>query len=747
MKNKNTKKRKEILAAVAGIFGWQASEVPLNADGTLNLNPSQQAEIVRLSGNTDIVAQVNASLGEATPPCGAPAAPQTNTDDAPAADPAPDQDQNARGPQDAPTAQAPVPDTAPAPCADNTQAVIDNLNRATENRVAELTARLQAVQAAPTPVPGITMSPQTAMYNNTTLFPAMSLGIHGQTWAQLNAIGQQRPWNAHACEAMQCFADGVECTVDTRATFTQAAWEQLHADLKQAAFLTAPGTNIMNLDADWRRLPDFWPSAYNCRTGDTYAISKSGHVIQPFGDGFKPNNETDFWPEVMSLQKVELNYEFSVDELAKIEQDWLYQFNQPKGSANAFKMPFVRYILGRLAEMRDNDVREALFSGVWAPNSTRKPGYYLNSIDGLMYKIDRARGVKYHPFTDLGTPNASNIQDYVHAFCKRLQDLRGKAPMILYTTYEYVLAYRKSYAQELQVTIANVPTYVQDYPHVRLFPLDYLRGNFMFATDARNIIILNGDSTDERNLRTAQTIKSLQIAGQFNKGIHVGVFGKKFKSTDPVDYSLQRFFSNAEPIEYASVPAEVDAAELSAEYGHIIRLGANTTEVDITGISYATSGQPITILGSQSDHPATITTGSTFLGPKAKYSLGKGTLIRLMPLSGGKFAVMGYQANQPAAATVNLDPDATGIPSPLDRQVFVTAANTADTAIASIAAPAHPYDGFTITLRGGSDTHASTMATTEGKIQLSGPVTLKKDNEIVLCLYGEVWYETARKAS
>ena len=708
------------------------------------------------SGESDIVARVNASLGDNAPlpaPQAANAADNAPQDGAPAAPAATSDDDHAP--------EAPAQDAPADPPADNapqdrdngaqgasSDAVIAGLNAATDRRVAELSAQLAAAQAAPTPVPPIRMAPPATMFSATTLFPEMSMGMHGQKWAQLNAMSQERPWNLHAREAIQSFENGMECTVDTRVTFTQAAWEQLHADLKQAAFLTAPGTNIMNLDADWRRLPDFWPSAYNCRTGDTYAISKSGHVIQPFGDGFKPNNETDFWPEVMSLQKVELNYEFTVDELAKIEQDWLYQFNQPKGSANAFKMPFVRYILGRLAEMRDNDVREALFSGVYAPNTTRKPGYYLNSIDGLMYKIDRARGVKYHPFTDLGKPNASNIQDYVHAFCKRLQDLRGKAPMILYTTYEYVLAYRKSYAQELQVTIANVPTYVQDYPHVRLYPLDYLRGDFMFATDASNIIVLNGDAADERSLRTAQTIKSLQIAGQFNKGIHVGVFGKKFKDNDPVDFSLQRFFSNAEPIEYASVPADVDAVELSAEYGHIIRLGANTKAVNITGISYAKAGQALTILGSQSDYAATITPGDTFLGTEAKYTLGKGTLIRLMPLPGGKFAVMDYQANQPEATTIQLKANETVIPAPLDRQVIVTAENTQDTAIASITDPQHPYDGFSFTLRGGgSDAHPTTLAAVTGKIVLSGPITLKAGNEITLLLSGDVWYEKNRKAS
>lgn len=726
---------KKIIAKVAAVLGLSPDQVPLNDAGALALSAQQAAELARLSGQNDIVEAVNTALAAAT-------------EDSAATTAAANEETTVASTEETAATTAAAKKETTAATVD--AAVEEALDRAASARMAEMNARIEALSAAPVPVPATrAAAPADApLIGASGLFPGVALGgDRGKVFAAINAFGPSRPWNDHAREAITAYSEGMSYSAPS-ATFSvgSPAMDQLYADMKQAAFLTAPGTSITDLDADWRRLPSWWRPVYNVRPGDTYALSKTGHVIQPFGTGFKPNNHTDLWPEVVNLHKVELNYEFTVEELNDLERNWLYRFNQPKGSANAFKMPFVQYIMSRLAEMRDNDVREALVSGVYAPNETEQPGFYLNSIEGLFVKIDNARGTKFRPFTDLGELNDVNVVDYINAFCQRMRDVLGSAPMVIYTTFEWVKRYRRYFADSLQTTIGQVPTYVQDYPHVELYALDYLRGNFMFATDRNNISIINGDRADEGALRAVAAIKTLQFAGQFNKGIHVGVFGKPFKSTDPVDWKLQRFFSNAEPIEYASVPAEADTATPSAKYGNIIQLGGNTTEVTITGIADATAGRPVTILGPTGNKAAKITTGDTFIGTEASYSLPFGSRIRLMPLVGGKFAVMDYEAVETAAKVIPLAPDTTAIPSPEDGQIFTTGVNTKATVIASIGDPAHPYDGFTITVRGaGGAENVSTMATVAGKIQLASAMTFNMGSELTLRLYGGVWYEINRK--
>ena len=725
---------KKILAKIARILGLAPDKVPLNADGTLALSAEQQAALARFTGQQDIVNTINASLASSAEV------------DEHATDTAAQEGTGANTEVDEHAADAAVRNTAQASA--DASALEAALDAGLNARLAEMDARIRELSASPEPSPRVPASAGAApLYDAKCLFPEMSRTSAGNFFAQINSFGTNRPWNDHAREAIAAYSEGR--TYDPpKASFSVAdsTLDQLYTDMKQGAFLTAPGTNILNLDSDWRKLPSWWRPVYNVRPGDTYALSKTGHVIQPFGKGFKPNNKTELWPEVVNLHKVELNYEFSVDELNALERDWLYRFNQPKGSANAFKMPFIMYIMARLAEMRDNDIRETLIQGVYAPNETERPGYYLNSMEGLFVKIDRARGTKYRPFTDLGSVNDSNIVDYINAFCQKMHDILGNAPMVLYTTYHNIMKYREHYSDAFQTPIANVPTFVQNYPNVELYPLDYLTGNFMFATDRNNITIINGDSADENNLRAVTAIKTLQFAGQFNKGIHVGVFGKPFKSTDPVDWKLQRFFSNAEPIKYASVPAEVDTATPSAKYGNIIQLGENTKEVTLTGIDDAIPGRPITILGPTGNNAAKITTGDTFVGSEASYSLPFGSRIRLMPLAGGKFAVMDYHAVETSAKVIPLPADAVSIPAPEDGQIFTTGTNTKATAIASIGEPAHPYDGFTITVRGaGGAENVSTMATVDGKIQLASAMTFAMGSELSLRLYSGVWYEISRK--
>ena len=594
------------------------------------------------------------------------------------------------------------------------------------------------------------------LLDNKGLFPGMRSHYSAPSAQDINAFSSSRPWNDHAREAIQASRQGLTYTAQN-AFVSSFVMKQLEADIAQELFLL-PASRMEDLSEDARRLPSFWRNAYNVQNGQMYGLSEAGHVIQPFGDGFKPNNEVVFQPEVVTLQKVEINYEFDVDRLAQIENGWLMLFNQPKGSANAYKPPFVRYMLMVLNGVKESDLREALVSGVWAPNSTRKPGYYLNSITGLFYKIEQARGKKFRPFTTLGKPNTSNIVDYVENYCQAVEDAVGKKNnMKFYMAPKYATAYRRQMADRLQILVNQVSLVVDGYPNFEIIPFDYLTGDFMFCTDANNIVITNGPAAEENQLRVVTTIKSLQMAGQFYKGIHVGVFGMEISETDPVNMRSQRFFSNAEDIQYASVPAPADATTLSAKYGNVIRIGANTAEQTITGITDYQVGRLITIEGpmpvvsgqgtiTDAPYGAKIVPGSTFIDPnsKAEYVLKTGNSLRLMPLGGDKFAVVGYNGGPVADQTVQLAADATEVPQPLDRQIFVTTANTAETKIATIAEPENPYNGFSIRIKGGSSTNATTIETTSSII-LRESIILDTDKEVTLRYQDGVWYEIARK--
>ena len=588
------------------------------------------------------------------------------------------------------------------------------------------------------------------------LFPDLRGDFRARSLVDINAFSDARPWNAHAREAIAAATRGHSYTAT--GTFASSfVLRQLEADIAQELFLL-PAEQVSDLSGDARRLPAFWRNAYNIQSGQTYGLSEAGHVIQPFGDGFKPNNQVVFQPEVVSLQKVEINYEFDVDRLAEIENSWLMMFNQPAGSANAFKMPFVRYMLLVLSGVKESDLREALVSGVWAPNATRKPGYYLNSITGLFYKISQARGRKYRPFTTLGTPNTSNIVDYIESFCQQVEDAVGKkANMKIYLKPLLATAYRRLQADRLQVYVDDVPMRVEGHPNFELIPFDYLTGSFIFCTDANNIVIVNGPATEENQLRVVTSIKGLQMAGQFYKGIHVGVFGMEFSEGDPVNLRSQRFFSNAEDIEYASVPADADATTLSAKYGDRIRIGANTSEATITAIKDYQSGRPITIEGplpvvsdsgavTAAPYGAKIVPGTTFIDPASasEYILGTGTSLRLMPLGNDKFAIVGYDAGPVADSTVVLAADAVEIPAPKDKQVFLTSDNSKATVIATIAESEDLYNGFSIRIQGGGTSNASTMATTDTIILREG-MTFSKGSELTLSYQAGKWYEIARK--
>lgn len=755
---------KEFLNRVARVLGVHASDIT-DAQGQVLLTDAQRAAL-QASLDADTYSRVMASI-EAGAVTSSQAAEESTEAQAQGSGAA-----TAQAPEESTEAQAqgsgaPSAQTSEESAATQTQEEGDEhlaqaLDRAAGN--AELSRQLNAlnhmlstVAAANPQVRSASASAgHPALSDAQGLFPDQRSGFRSRGFQDINAFSASRPWNDHARQAIEAAARGRSYTA--AGTFSSSfVLRQLEADIAQELFLL-PADQVLDLSEDARRLPSFWRNAYNIQSGQMYGLSEAGHVIQPFGDGFKPNNQVIFQPEVVSLQKVEINYEFDVDRLAEIENSWLLMFNQPKGSANAYKMPFVRYMLLVLSGVKESDLREALVSGVWAPNATRKPGYYLNSITGLFYKIDQARGRKYRPFTTLGTPNTSNIVDYIESFCQAVEDAVGKkANMKIYLKPAFATAYRRQQAERLQVYVDDIPMRVEGHPNFELIPFDYLTNDFIFCTDANNITIVNGPASEENQLRVVTAVKALQMAGQFYKGIHVGVFGMEFSESDPVNMHSQRFFSNAEDIEYASVPADADATVLSAKYGNIIRIGANTSQQTISSIKDYQIGHPIVIEGplpvvsdsgavTPAPYGAKIVPGTTFIDPASasEYVLGTGNSIRLMPLGNDKFAVIGYDGGPVADQTVYLAADAVAIPAPLDKQLFITAGNSKATAIASIGTPENPYNGFTIRIQGGGTSNASTMATT-ADIILREAMTFSKGAELSLRYQDGKWYEISRK--
>lgn len=414
----------------------------------------------------------------------------------------------------------------------------------------------------------------------------------------------------------------------------QVQVEKLNGDLE--FYHRENPDEIMSLIRDNFGLPAFWKKRFGVHDRVTSASIVTGPVTQARKLPWLPNNRQKIEAEVGYIYPAQIDAEWAGHDLQKIESSWLNSFN--KEGSQAYKMSFVRFLVGELLKQARIEDRVASIKGVHVstPDDATIAGKFINRMHGLLYQFWKHKNVtkKYKAFS-IGNPTSSNIVDYVDQIVKRLpDDVRNLPGVKFYANPDWLQAYKRRYETIFggNNDYTGYPKNPKDYDNIEFVPLIDLTGSdFMFITFDDNIEILENIPAEKSLFTFEKMLRKVYAFADYKLGIWLKHVGVKTQEGDPLEFQVQSVWSNDVPMFKPDffVPAhDNETGILKATFSNIYASKGWAT--DITKIEDAYAGQIIKIKGSTAGVSGNVLTASESLTLTADFNLASGGTLTLI---------------------------------------------------------------------------------------------------------------------
>lgn len=468
----------------------------------------------------------------------------------------------------------------------------------------------------------------------------------------------ERILNTNAKEIMKHSATHLFGEAKDFNAFDGRNWNQLAAGKTTTAtdWTASDGANIQKLNGDaelyFRENPKMIKSLHRDNFGLPSAWGKTFNVVDRITTGsittadisqarklpWLPKNKQSIQAEEGKIFPISIDIEYAGHLLSQIEASWLASFNTEGSQYD--KMTFVRFLLSELDKKARLEDRIASIKGVYVPtpDNATTPGSYINRQDGLLVQLWRARDVRkiYRSFK-LGTPNASNIADYVNKLITSLPyEVRTANGLELALSPTHLTNYKNRIENihGTQTDYKGKPTFPRDYPNIKFQEILELEGSdFMYITQTENHDILENRPKEKSWYRFGYDGKrSIFVFADYKLGIRLKHIGTTVKEGDPAAFKLQSVWSNDVPLFPADFFAPVfdDATgKINATFNQL--KVDESWKTDITDINGLASGVIVKIQGNVDLASAknVKSTGNISLGSNFDLSTG-GTLTMIV---------------------------------------------------------------------------------------------------------------------
>ena len=544
-----------------------------------------------------------------------------------------------------------------------------------------------------------------------------------------------RQWNMNALH----MANGEKDKVKATDWSDSANIDLINRDL--ADYSRKELDRVADVMQDYRGVPDFWPRINNVIDEIAYTSVLNGEITQGSAKNWLPKNNTKFVVQKGKVYDVKIDIEYSGFELKKIERSWMNKYN--KEGSSAYKMSFVRFLVGGIMKKAREEDSQALIKGVYIPDELRTESQsFLFRESGLEKLILDNRGKTYGAF-DMGKPTTSNIVDYVKGMCEKLPEEKRSMPRLVYYCSN---SWYRAYQEKRKILDGLMPTYkpgemtVENFPNIKLYPLDFLDGQDLhFITPDDNIEILNYLPKEKALIEFEKSKRNIFALGDYKQGIHVGAFGAQWVENTVDGFNNQIFWSNdVEVLLDVKVPIAANATTFSAQYHNVFKTGVNTAATAITAITDAVVGKFYYIHGNTGT-ASSIANGANF-DLASTIDLEDNQMIKLY-YNGTKFVEI-ERVDTTVPTQLELADGATTADGSLATH-FVTVANTGATAFTNIT---NAVKDTVYRIEGGSSDNATTIAQSGNFSRISAAITLNDGVWIDVLYNGSQFVELQRSA-
>lgn len=366
------------------------------------------------------------------------------------------------------------------------------------------------------------------------------MGESGQLWST------DRPWNMRALNRHTPGATFVATNFNQDVNI-----DRLNGDLED--FIRQNPSKIENIYTQYFTIPDLWKANTVFGVADriTTATITVSEVTQPRKDKWLPKGSASIKPEEMRVRPAQIDLQFDYKKMVQIETNWINQFNRE--GTQAYKMTFIEYLITQYMMQARSEDANVLINGVYVetPEGYDHAVSYLLRNDGVRKLLFDARGIKYRPFENLGTPTESNIVDYIHKAIQLLPDDVRNTPLQLDLPPFWIRAY-KLRDEQLRGTNNNYDGYPQtprDYPNIQFVPVTQWEGSdIMVFTTPDNIKPLEFKPEEKSMLTIEKDRRTVYVFGDYRLGIGFNHFGLVTDKNDPLKFRKQIVWSNNTPL-------------------------------------------------------------------------------------------------------------------------------------------------------------------------------------------------------
>ncbi len=262
-------------------------------------------------------------------------------------------------------------------------------------------------------------------------------------------------------------------------------------------------------------LPEFWPKRFNVVDQVSDAVSDVTNVTQARKPDWSPNPEFFIGAEKRKIYPVQIDVEFTAEQLQQLETSWIHTIISMDGSS-PYKLSFVAYLIKKIDDQARIEDRISAINGVYVykPKGIKAKGSFLNRQNGLRYQLMKFRDMdkKIIAFrSKLGAPTAANMYDYIKEWVNSLaNDVRIQLGLKFYISQKNLNAYQEGYKLAnglFQDYKGNDLLHVEGYNNIEFVVLTDLEGSdIMFITDKDNIEIME-DVPNEKSIYRFEYLK------------------------------------------------------------------------------------------------------------------------------------------------------------------------------------------------------------------------------------------------
>lgn len=568
-------------------------------------------------------------------------------------------------------------------------------------------------------------------------------GLSGKTFAM------DSPWNTRASLELSGKMAGTTDFSDV------SNITRLNDDLKEY-YVKNP--EVLNeLRKNRSGLPAFWPKRFNVVNMVSDAVMDVANVTQGRKPEWSPNPELFIEAEKRKIYPVQIDIEFTAEQLQQLETSWIHNLISMDGSS-PYKLSFVAFLIKKIDDQARIEDRISAINGVYVfkPKGIKAKGSYLNRQNGLRYQLFFFRDIakKITAFkSKLGAPTLANMYDYMNEYRDWLsEDVRKQLGLKWYLSRQALNAYHAGYklANGLyQDYTGNDLKHIEGYPNLEFVVLDDLEGTFaMFITDSENIEIME-DVPNEKSIYRFEYLKrDTFVHADYKFAVAFKFAGFKLPADSSFLGLAQMIWVNDVPMFSENFHVPMYGAALSAP----IEVNFTRVKTDINLLSDVkvinstlTTGQIVKIVGNT----AQLTTAKIIkktgsnggnLDLTADFDPKTGGYLTLLKTADGFKEVARTSAPEAAPAT-SLNFTGTTIDAKEGSEFLYKG-----TSSATLTDVLNGIEGAEVKIYGQA-TNTLTVATVAGKILITGSTSAVLDTAakyIVLKKFDGLWIEIVR---